>query len=388
MRTNKIKILDNRKIIIFTDSPSIGGTEKQFFLLSEYLLSKYNCKVHIWNITKADNLFYEFVDKYRLPYRKIFYPVSGNRIIQVIKIMILKFLFFLSNPDIIMSYLIKPNVYGGVSIRGIKNISFIWNQRDEGFEYDDNAHKYFRIALNNIQCFIANSRNGIKYLNKNDVDIKKCHLVKNGFEKVPVLPFTDDLLKIRNEFSFIVTMIGNIHENKDHTTLIKGWDVFLRSGINHMKDSYLLMLAGKEYEHSERIKRIIHELKLQRNIIFMGFRKDIVNILSISDLYVHSSNSEGTSNALIEAMFAGKAIVATNIPSIVETVSDSNHKYLYEKNNPVDLAEKIACLIQNPELINLLGLENKRYAEKYYKAQRMLDETTDIMIKCMNDTNR
>ncbi len=87
----------------------------------------------------------------------------------------------------------------------------------------------------------------------------------------------------------------------------------------------------KSLETKNRIKLLIKKNNIQSNIRFCGFREDLKEIMSISDLFVHSTLTESFGLVLLEAMREGLPIVSTNVDAIPEIVSEPDN-YLVDIN--------------------------------------------------------
>ena len=121
-----------------------------------------------------------------------------------------------------------------------------------------------------------------------------------------------------------------------------------------------LLLVGdgdmrKEFENLSR------KLEIQEKVIFLGSRDDIPEILAISEIFVLSSLWEGISLALIEAMAAGKPIVATDIPGNRELIRHGENGLLVTKEDSEALAYALKGLLDNPSRARRLG--DKAYQE-------------------------
>jgi glycosyltransferase involved in cell wall biosynthesis len=87
--------------------------------------------------------------------------------------------------------------------------------------------------------------------------------------------------------------------------------------------------------------------------------------LNAIDIFVLPSLSEGSPFSLIEAMAAGKAIIASNIPAIREIVEDGKEALLFNPYIPEQLKEAILKLYHNPELRRKLGQNAEKKVKQY-----------------------
>ena len=98
------------------------------------------------------------------------------------------------------------------------------------------------------------------------------------------------------------------------------------------------------------MKAFTDELELQKNIEFLGKRKDVEEILSRSKIFILTSKSEGLSIALAEAMAAGVVPVVADVGELRDLVIDSANGYLIEPNNIDEYVRKAMSLLQDRAL--------------------------------------
>lgn len=149
----------------------------------------------------------------------------------------------------------------------------------------------------------------------------------------------DDKYSLKKEFgipanSFVVGHTGRYHFIKNHETMIK----VAVELCQRYSDIYFVFVGkgvGEKYSH------FIKKLNLENQILFLGYRNDVLRILNLFDLYYFPSISEGQPNALIEAMVTGLPFVASNIDPIKETVPKWMHKQLLPPLDKVAAVDKI-----------------------------------------------
>ena len=117
----------------------------------------------------------------------------------------------------------------------------------------------------------------------------------------------------------------------------------------------LFLLVGRDEGTLETCRTLARENGVEGSIRFLGSRTDIPDLLRASDLFVHPSHEEGFSNAILEAMAAGKAVVATNVGGVPEAVLAGETGLLVPARDPESLAEGILALLQDPEKTRTRG---------------------------------
>lgn len=113
------------------------------------------------------------------------------------------------------------------------------------------------------------------------------------------------------------------------------------------------------------LESISRRLKIDQNLIFTGYHDDVSNILSIFDIKVLPSLTEGFGLAIVEAMAMAKPIIATNVGGISEILENGKTGLLVPPKDPKALAEKIIYLLKNKVEAKKLGIKAKEESKKY-----------------------
>lgn len=136
---------------------------------------------------------------------------------------------------------------------------------------------------------------------------------------------------------------------------------------------FLVVIAGAGPERAA-LEKISHNLGVTDRVVFLGFREDVSDLLAAADLVVLPSLREGLSIALLEAMSAAKPIIATNIGSHQELVSQGDIALLVPPADPQALCETILQMARDPILMARLGTRARALYEHRYTEARMLNE--------------
>jgi glycosyltransferase involved in cell wall biosynthesis len=115
-------------------------------------------------------------------------------------------------------------------------------------------------------------------------------------------------------------------------------------------------------------------LGISNRVTFLGFREDVDDLLAACDLVVLPSLREGLSIALLEAMAAGKPIIATSIGSHMELASQANIARLVPPANAQSICAAILRFARDPALMAQLGTSARALFESYYTEDRMLSD--------------
>ena len=116
---------------------------------------------------------------------------------------------------------------------------------------------------------------------------------------------------------------------------------------------------------SEKVKK----LKLTNQIHFLGYRTDIPKLLKISDLAISSAKQEGLPVNIMEAMYVGLPIVATDCRGNRDLVEDGVNGYLVDLEDSENFRDKIEGLSKTSELYFKLKKESEKHIQKYLLQQ-------------------
>ena len=151
-----------------------------------------------------------------------------------------------------------------------------------------------------------------------------------------------DLLQIpKNEY--VITNVSAIEAIKGIDLIIKAVSLLKQKGLNVLF-AHLGGLRGntdEQQQYADLLKQLVIELDVEDNIIWLGRRNDISDILSFADSYVHPSWTEGLPSALVEAAMAGLPLIATRAGGMPEIVIDEYNGRLIEPGNYIQLADAI-----------------------------------------------
>ena len=116
------------------------------------------------------------------------------------------------------------------------------------------------------------------------------------------------------------------------------------------------------------------QLGIREFIRFLGSRQDVNQILGGSDFAVNTSDSEGLSNSILEAMRAGLPIVASNVPGNRDLLENGINGLLFEKGNPEDLAKNLLYLMNEANMARKMVENNLERINKYFTIEKMIDK--------------
>lgn len=168
------------------------------------------------------------------------------------------------------------------------------------------------------------------------------------------------LYKEHAKGNVLIGNIGRLSEQKGISYFIDAAEIVTRS---HPEARFVIVGDG---ELKDQLHEYVKSKKLQNVFLFLGYRNDIQNVINQLDFIVLSSLWEGLPLTPIEAYSVGKTVIGTAVDGTQEIIRDGVDGYLVEPRNPMQLAEKMNELIENPEMRESMGIQAmKRYRDEF-----------------------
>jgi glycosyltransferase involved in cell wall biosynthesis len=169
----------------------------------------------------------------------------------------------------------------------------------------------------------------------------------------------------------LVGMIGRLDEQKNPLDFIRTAAIVSKS---YSKVQFLIVGGGSLRPECERL---INELSLKENLFLLGYRNDVARIMSILTIAAMSSLWEGLPIVFLEAMSAGKPIVANNVDGASDVVIDGETGFLVPPHQPSEMAERILYLLNNEKECNAMG-HIAQQRSSYFSTQRMVERIESL----------
>jgi glycosyltransferase involved in cell wall biosynthesis len=171
--------------------------------------------------------------------------------------------------------------------------------------------------------------------------------------------------------AFIVCCVANIRKIKGVKYFIKAAD-FLPENLSVW---FILIGEGSDSSH---IKNMIQKTKYSENFITEGHSEEPLSFISICDLYVQPSLSEGLGRSLTEAMSLGKTVIVTDKGGARELVEEGINGYVIPVRSPEAIAEKINYCYQNRDKLPLMGENSRRRILNNFNSQTTIEQTYNL----------
>lgn len=352
-----------KKILFVTGSMGKGGAEKVISNLSKFYANEN------WEVNIA-MLLHNKVE-YKLPSNINIINLSSDRGIKkdffVVIRRIRKYIQE-SNPDVIVCFMAQNILLTGLATIKI-DVPLIVSERIDPSSVKRNI--IFKCVLNKIyeksSKVVFQTKRAQAFFNKK-IQKNSC-IIRN-----PISITKERSKYIKHE---IVT-IGRLTEQKNQKLLIEAF-----KEINSKYPEYKLKIYGEGILR-EKLEKQIKDLKLEKKIFLLGTSDDIHKEISNSEIFVLSSNFEGLSNALMEAMLMGFPVISTNCAGSDEILINNQNGILIHTENKEELINSLEKLILNKKIREKLGREAKKSVETY-KTENIISKWANLVDDVINN---
>ncbi|MFC1615642.1 glycosyltransferase family 4 protein [Patescibacteria group bacterium] len=372
-----------KKVLIYTDTPQIGGAELQIFLLAKFLeKEKFTPILACSNFRQLDKWCKKFqgenIEVIRLNVKHKHDPKHYFELKKIIK---------KQQIDILHIHVWNPASCRYAFMAASKTKTPIVTTEHDPFKLSFFKDLFKKFFLKKVSKIITVSQNNKKILSELYPEHQnKLKVIYNGIDTTwwqsQLLRFTDnDRKEIKeklfhaHENTLIITTIAELHERKGVKYLINAIPKIAEKFPN-----IKLVVIGDGAER-DNLQRLIKKLKLQKHVALIGKQKHIPKLLKASDIFCLSSKREAFGLVNAEAMIAGLPIVATNAGGIPEVVENGKTGTIVGTKNSEALSEALINLIENPDKRKKMSEAGKKRVYEKFDAMVMAREYQKVYQK-------
>ena len=278
---------------------------------------------------------------------------------------------------------------------GMTNVEAIIAAKLTGCKYVVHLHqiKYHglvqRLLIKTVPKFIAISDFIKTEMTLNSIPESRTVVIKN-----PVKPRTlqqKNINTIRAKYKLtdndlIFGIVGRIVKWKGHEEFLKAAKIVLNS-IPNSKALIVGDFSDGDINFQTKIIGMVNEYGLQDRIIFTGYVKDVENMYSIMDVFVHASiDPEPFGLVITEAMSYGIPVIAADSGAPKEIISDGETGYLVDPYDNQKLAAVLITLLSNYQLRRKIGENGKALTLEKYQVESYARAIEDVYLDVLGRT--
>jgi glycosyltransferase involved in cell wall biosynthesis len=173
--------------------------------------------------------------------------------------------------------------------------------------------------------------------------------------------------------STLVGFVGRLEHEK-------GPDLFLRAAgyVHNVLPNvhFLIVGAGTMLKNLEQMRK---QMRLERHLHFADWAADIADVYPAFDLMAHTSRSDGTSLALLEAMACGLPVVGMAVGGVREMIENEHTGMLVEPNDWEGMGIQIIQLLEQPKLLKTMGAAARKRVEEHFNVLTNTRKTATLL---------
>lgn len=179
-----------------------------------------------------------------------------------------------------------------------------------------------------------------------------------------------------SEDARIICNVANIRH-------LKGHDI-LAQAIARLQtvDTDIQCWCAGGFDHepntTQRLRSLVERLGIDAQMKMLGPRSDVPDLLNASDIFVLASRQEGLPITILEAMAAGKPVVATDVGGCSEVVRSGESGFIVPPEDPVALADAIERLLTDPELSARMGAAGRKCVTEDFSVDAMIQKHLQV----------
>jgi glycosyltransferase involved in cell wall biosynthesis len=291
-------------------------------------------------------------------------------------------------PSVVHFFLPRPYVYGSIAAELVGHRRRLMSRRSLTVyrEKYPLLRGLERFLHGRTYGLIGNSRAVFDQLAAEVADTGKLALIHNGIA-MPMPVTAMDRQRVRQSLNIasdalVIVVVANLVAYKGHHDLIDALGLVK----GQLAKPWLMLAIGRDEGVGPEVKRRAETLNIATNIRWLGEQSAVDRLLCAGDIFVLPSHQEGFSNALLEAMAANLAVIATAIGGNLDAVLDEETGLLVRPRDPRALAAAIMRLAGDPGLRARLAEAARRRVEQRFTLERCVDQY-EKLYRAMNEPN-
>lgn len=279
-------------------------------------------------------------------------------------------------PDIILTYTIKPNLYGGIissilNIRYISNITGLGNALVSEGLLSKIIIGLYRRSLKKAQTVFFQNSSNLKFFNDHQIYLRNSVLVPGSGVNIDEFQYLE-YPKQTEPLNFL--FIGRLMKSKGINELLLAIE-HIQSNYNNIK----FHLVGNYEENYEEKLKNFQEKGL---LVYHGQQDNIIPFMQQANAIIQPSHHEGMSNVLLEAAACGRPILASDIPGCKETFDEGESGLSFIPNNSESLITTIEKFIEMAyDEKKKMGINGRKKIEKEFNRKVIVNSYINEIYK-------
>jgi glycosyltransferase involved in cell wall biosynthesis len=363
------------RVLHVIDSLSIGGAEQLLVTFAGEAAAA-NCEMHVLPLRNpAGSPILESLQSLGVPVHSL----GDVRLRDVQRFSALRSLVRQLGIDVVHTHLGLSNTWGTTAAKwaGVPCVATIHNVQDEAQRFGGLKRRLQSFTLKYMTSeVIACAPQVATYVrNRMHVPARRVVQIPNAID-VDAFAHANagNVVGVRQELldgrsGPLVISVGTLQVAKGHDVLARAWPAVLEDF-----PEATLALIGRCDDNEATVRRHIAQLEIGESVRLVGPRSDIPAVYGAADAIVLPSRREGLPLTLLEALAAGKPVVASRVGGIPDVVKHGRDTLLVDPEKPAALAAALISLLHDPALQQALAQEGEKTVRTGYSADRWVEK--------------
>jgi len=352
-----------------------GGAERQTYELATRLLGG-PCEPFVYCLSPVVEPFGPMLGAAGVPLRVL----PRRKSYEPRRVLALARLFSRDRLDVVHSMANSPNLYSYLAILLAGRRPFLASNRAMDPTVSRTTARVNRLVYRRCDRVVVNSRTGAAFTSAfYRVPPDKIDVIPNGLD-ISRFTSTADPARTRSSLGIpsgspVLGFVGRFSPEKRPEWFLEA----CRRVAPRVPEARFLMVGDGPCLAD--VRRRAFEAAVDSKVIFTGFRDDTPDLLAAMDLLLLTSSQEGLPNAILEAMAAGRPVVATDVGGCRELVEEGTTGHLVPPDDPEGLAERAVRLLSLPDRGRSLGEAGRRRVFAEFSAEAMAGRVRDLYLR-------
>lgn len=285
-------------------------------------------------------------------------------------------------PDVVLTYTIKPNLYGGLACR-IRRIPYLVNITGLGTAVEKQGlmgralTAFYRVAVKKAACVFFQNEGNKQFMLEHGVKGAKCRLLPGSGVNLQEHPYES----YPSEDEGII-FLAVLRVMKD-----KGIEEYLTAAQQigeEYPESRFYLVGEYEQESKKDYEPWIQRLSDEGKLKYFGHIDNVPEVMAKSHVIVHPSYHEGLSNVLLEAAACGRPVLASDVPGCRETLQNGLSGLTFPPRDAQGLMRAMKTILSYTKSDRQeMGVRGREYVENVFDRQKVIGIYLEEIDKCM-----
>jgi glycosyltransferase involved in cell wall biosynthesis len=231
-----------------------------------------------------------------------------------------------------------------------------------------------------MTAILGNSKSVVRQLqNDEQVPSKRLGLIYNGIDLAPYRDASTTRTGVRGSLNIhqdalVFVTVANLIPYKGHHDLL----IAFSGASPRLPVGWRVLMIGRDDGIGVKLREQAASLGIAENVMFLGSRSDVPDLLRSADVAVLASHQEGFSNAILESMAAGLPMIATDVGGNPEAVLEGKTGFIVPPRAPEQMSEAIIRLSADAELRVKMGVMAADRVEKEFGLEACASRYEDL----------